>query len=232
MPEHPGGALAKRPIQFIYLVDCSGSMQGKKIESLNYAIRESISPMQKAADENPNAQALVRAIRFSDEAEWYIEQPVEIHSFTWKDLDAKGVTDMGHAFRLAAEALSLEKMPQRGLPPVLLLISDGQPTDDYRGGLKALMDQTWGKKAIRIAIAIGEDADLDVLQEFIANPEIKPLYAGNVQDLVKKIRWVSTAVLQAASSPVSRVTAGGDSVNIVIPAPPADTPAVSANDVF
>ncbi len=34
MSNRPGGELAKRPLQFIWLCDCSGSMSGKKIESL------------------------------------------------------------------------------------------------------------------------------------------------------------------------------------------------------
>jgi|GEM_PF-3105764 len=44
MPERPGGMLAKRPLQFIWIVDCSGSMIGRKIDSLNLAIREAIKP--------------------------------------------------------------------------------------------------------------------------------------------------------------------------------------------
>lgn len=233
MPERPGGALAKRPLQFIWIADCSGSMSGKKIESLNFAIRETVKPMQDVADENPNGEVFVRAIRFSDGAQWHLAQPTEIHNFRWTDLDADGVTDMGKALSLAADALKTENMPQRGLPPVLILITDGQPTDDFGGGLKALMDQPWGKKAVRIGVAIGDDADLDVLQRFIGNSEIKPLVATNVQDLVKKIKWASTVPLKAASNPNSRTAdAGGNQGAIPIPAPPPDTQINSPNDVF
>jgi uncharacterized protein YegL len=233
MPERPGGSLAKRPLHFIWLLDCSGSMQGKKIEKVNYAIREAIKPMQDVADENPNAEVLVRAIKFSDGAQWHISQPIEIHKFKWADVNADGVTDMGKALTMLADELKVEKMPGRGLPPVLLLLSDGQPTDDFNGGLKALMDEPWGKKAVRIAIAIGEDADEEVLQKFIGNPEVKPLRVTNVQDLVKKVKWASTVPLQAASNPHSRTkdTPGGGS-NVPIPAPPSDAAPASANDVF
>jgi uncharacterized protein YegL len=232
MPERPGGSLAKRPLHFIWLLDCSGSMQGRKIETLNFAIREAIKPMQDVADENPNAEVLVRAIKFSDGAQWHISQPVEIHDFKWTDVNADGVTDMGKAFTMLADALRIDKMPGRGLPPVLVLLSDGQPTDDANSGLKALMDQPWGKKAVRISIAIGEDADEEVLQKFIGNPEVKPLRATNVQDLVKKIKWASTVPLKAASNPHSRTndTPGGS--NVPIPAPPSDAAPASANDVF
>jgi uncharacterized protein YegL len=208
-------------------------MQGKKIESLNLAIKESIKPMQDVSDENPNAEVLLRVIKFSDGAEWHVSQPTEIHSFTWKDLDADGVTDMGKALLLLADSLKIENMPERGLPPVLILISDGQPTDDFAGGLKAVMAQPWGMKAVRIAVAIGEDADLEVLQKFIGTPEVKPLVASNVQDLVKKIKWASTVPLKAASNPASRTREMSESnSNVQIPLPPPDSLPNSSVDVF
>ena len=112
MSDRPGGSLAKRPLQFIWILDCSGSMDGQKIESLNLAIRESVKPMQDVSDENPNAEVLIRVIKFSDGAQWHISQPTEIHSFKWTDLNAGGVTDMGKALTMVADALREENMPQ------------------------------------------------------------------------------------------------------------------------
>ncbi len=233
MPERPGGTIAKRPLQFIWMVDCSGSMQGKKIESLNFAIREAIKPMQDVADENPNAEIFVRAVKFSDGAQWHVPQAKEVHDFRWPEVDADGVTDMGKALSMVADALKVENMPQRGLPPVLVLVSDGQPTDDFGGGLKKLLDQPWGKKAVRISVAIGDDADLDVLQKFIGNAEVKPLVATNIQDLVNKIKWASTVPLKAASNPASRLEdSRASGANVQIPAPPADAAPGSAGDIF
>ena len=94
-------------------------------------------------------------------------------------------------------------MSERALPPVLVLLSDGQPTDDFSGGLKELLDLPWGKKAVRVAIAIGKDCDREVLQKFIGHPELQPLEANNPEALVKCIKWASTVVLQAASAQVS-----------------------------
>jgi len=233
MANRPGGALATRPLQFIWIVDCSGSMEGKKIEQLNFAIREALPAMQEVAKENPNAQVLVRAVRFSDGAQWHVAQPTEAKDFKWPDLMADGVTDLGKALELVAEALKIENMPTRGLPPVLVLISDGQPTDDFASGLAKLMAQPWGVKAVRIAIAIGDDADSDVLQKFIGNSEVKPLRSDNARDLAKKIKWASTVPLKAASNPASRTPDQGDPVgNVPIPAPPDPVAPVSAEDVF
>ena len=228
-----GGALAARPLQFIWIADCSGSMSGKKIEALNFGIREAIQPMRQVADENPNAKVMVRAIKFSDGAQWHVSQPTDIQDFKWTDLTADATTDMGKALHLAAEAMKTENMPERGLPPVLVLLSDGQPTDDFNSGLKALMDQPWGGKAVRIAIAIGDDADLSVLQKFIGHPERKPIQVTHSNDLVKMIKWASTVPIKAASSPNSQAQeATAAAGNVPVPAPPPSSSPVDPGDVF
>ncbi len=234
MSPRPGGELASRPLHFIWIADCSGSMGiDGKIQSLNTAIREALPSMKQVADENPNAEVFVRAISFSSGAQWHVSQPTKISDFAWTDLEADGVTDLGKALSLVAEQLDVSKMGERSLPPVLVLISDGQPTDDYETALEKLLDMPWGKKAVRIAIAIGQDADLDVLQKFIAHPEIKPLQANNAEQLVKYIRWASTAVLKSASSPASQTQDSGQSgMNVPIPEPPADDGPSNVGDVW
>ncbi len=235
--KRPGGELATRPLHFIWIADCSGSMSGSKIQSLNHAIREAIPAMQAVAAENVNADVLVRAVKFSNGAQWHIAQPAKVDDFKWQDLQADGITEMGAALHLVADQLKMPPMTERGLPPVLVLISDGQPTDDFASGLAALMQLPWGKKAVRVGIAIGDDADLDVLEQFIGNPELPPLHAHNPEQLVNYIRWVSSAVLQAASAPASQPktmdtqgqTATGS--NITLPPIPTVDPN-SAADVW
>jgi uncharacterized protein YegL len=208
-------------------------MAGEKIRSLNTAIREAIPHMRTVAAENPNAQVLVRVIKFSNGAQWHISQPTPVESFMWTDLSADGQTDMGRALSMVAEQLKIPPMAEKALPPVLVLVSDGQPTDDFARGLKELMDLPWGKKAVRIAIAIGEDADHEVLQKFIGNPELKPLQANNPEALVKHIKWVSTAVLKAASAPPSQGKgSGAQGGNVPIPAPPPNTSPSTDKDVW
>jgi uncharacterized protein YegL len=199
------------------------------MQALNVAVREAIPHMQKVADENPNAQVLVRAIKFSSGAQWHLAQPTPVADFRWTDLHADGVTDLGHALRMVADELKMPPMPERSLPPVLVLISDGQPTDDYESGIAALMARPWGVKAVRLAVAIGSDVDREALQKFIGNPELKPLQANNTEALVSYIKWASTAVLKAASAPPSQVQGGvGDNV----PLPPPPPPPVGTGDVF
>jgi uncharacterized protein YegL len=222
MSKRPGGELATRPLHFIWIADCSGSMRvDGKIQSLNTAIREAIPHMQKVASENPNAQVLVRALTFSSGAQWHISQPTPVEEFKWVDLKANGETDMGKALSMVAEQLRIPPMTDRALPPVLVLISDGLPTDNFKKGLAELMEQAWGKKAVRMAIAIGSDADHDVLQRFIGHPEIKPLQANNSEALANYIKWVSTAVLRSASAPASQSSSAAPASNVPIPVAPS-----------
>ena len=90
--KRPGGELAARPLHFIWIADCSGSMAGEKIQQLNFAIKNAIPDMQQVADENPNALVLVRALKFSSGAQWHVSQPTPIADFKWQDLSADGLT--------------------------------------------------------------------------------------------------------------------------------------------
>ena len=206
-------------------------MIGDRIQSLNFAIREAIQPMQDSAGENPNAQVLVRAVTFSSGARWHIPNPTPVADFKWTDVKASGLTDMGKALSLVADQLKIPPMTDRALPPVLIMISDGQPTDDWGSGLRKLMAEQWAQKAVRLAIAVGKDADLNVLSKFIGHTELQPLLANNSPALVNYIRWASTAVVKAASSPASQPAGGIRGANnnaVPIPAPPgAPSPGAS-----
>ena len=216
----PNVRLSNRPLHFIYLCDCSGSMAAQgKMQALNQAIRQSLPGMAEVARQNPEARVLVRAVRFADRAEWHLAEPTPVQQLQWRDLEAGGITAMGEALELVAGALQSPPMEERALPPVLVLISDGQPTDDFDAGLARLMREPWAQKAVRLAIAMGHDADLEVLQQFIG-PEPgggqghgksprRPLQASNATTLAQYIQWASTAVVGAASMPASRISTAG-----------------------
>jgi uncharacterized protein YegL len=182
--------------------------------------------MKDVANENPFAQMSVRTVTFSSGARWHDSQPTPVEDIRWTDMEADGVTDMGAGLKLLAEELAVEKMGTRGYPPVLVLLSDGQPTDNYKEGLDAVMSQQWGKRAARIAIGIGKDADDKPLQEFIGNIEFPVLRANNPQELTKYIKWVSSEVSKAASAPASQGKESQESesnIQMPVPPPPADS---------
>jgi uncharacterized protein YegL len=198
--------MASRPLHFIWLADGSGSMRVEgKIQALNHAIHEAIPHMRVAALENPHASVFVNAIRFADEARWMGEKLTPVSEFRWNDIEAVGATALGEALAMAGEALQPPLMTDHALPPVIALVTDGLPTDNFQAGLDHLMSKPWGRQALRIVVAIGEDSASKEAQEifraFMANDALKPFHANNPEALAEQIRWVSTAVLQSVSSP-------------------------------
>jgi len=174
-----------------------------KMASLNHAAHEAMPDMVKVARDNPNAEVFVRVLGFSTGASWMIEKPTPVQYFQWPELAAQpgGRTDLGAALTMLARELRTDTMPGRALPPVLVLLTDGYPTDDFGAGLDALMQEPWGAKAMRIAVKIGTDGPDDVLRRFIGNPQVSLLSARNADELIRYVRWASTSVLAAASSP-------------------------------
>lgn len=201
-----GGRLASRPLHFFLLLDVSGSMSvDDKIGSLNRSIQAAIPHLRSEVKENPGIELLLQAVTFAHDAEWHVEQPTPIDGFQWTDVEAvsKGTTEVGRAIHLVTERLKELEAGGRGLPPVLVLVSDGKPTDfkqpSFGASLRALEETAWGKKASRIAIGIGEDADDESLRRFIGHDEIEPLRADNPEDLLRYVRWASTVVVGDAA---------------------------------
>jgi uncharacterized protein YegL len=209
LPRRPGGRMAARPLHFIWLADASGSMRvNGKLEALNNAIREAIPHLRTVAGENPQAEVLVRAIRFADHAQWLVEEPAPVGEFRWPDLEAGGVTALGEALALLGDALEPPFISDRGLPPVIVLVTDGLPTDDFHAGLNHLLSKPWGRRALRIVVAIGEDSATAEAQEifraFVAGDALRPFQANNPEALAGQIRWISTVALKSVLAPSSR----------------------------
>lgn len=207
MPTIGEAAVANRPLHFIWIIDKSGSMAiDGKMQSLNTAIKESIPEMVEIAKSNPFARMLIRTLTFSSGVAWELSEPTPVADFRWTDIEAEhqGLTYLGAALSELARELTKEKMGLRGYPPVLVLVTDGQASDNYKEGLAALKATDWGKRAVRIGIAIGRDADKQALTEFIGNPEYPVLHAGNPQTLAKYIRWASCTVSKSVTAPGSR----------------------------
>lgn len=201
-PTHrrPGGALARRPLHFIWLLDASGSMRvDAKIQALNVAIRETIPHLAAAAADNPGTEVLVRALAFASGARWHVERPTPVGELRWSDLSAGGHTDMGRALGMVADELKTPPMPERAVSPVLVLVSDGHYTDDFEAGLRRLLAEPWGREARRLAIAIGRDVSKRALKAFIGDDSLEPLPANNPEALARQIQWASLSGVQQAS---------------------------------
>lgn len=229
----PLGSVSRSKLHFFWMADCSGSMKAQgKIEALNNAIHECIPSVREANKANPFADMMVRAIRFSTGAQWHIPSATRVDDFVWKDLAAGGVTDLGAAIRLLGSELTPEKMGRRALPPVIVLLSDGVPTDEWESALEAFNQSGWGRpgRTVRVGIAIGRDADKEVLGRFTGNTETV-FEADNAQRLADLIKWASVTLSKYASSGASQIDPSpGSGAAMVIPPPPLPVEADDDDD--
>ena len=218
----PLGSVTRSKLHFFWIADCSGSMRAQgKIQALNNAIHECIPSTREANVNNAFAEMVVRAIKFSSGAQWHVDTPTAVEDFTWNDLEAGGVTDMGAAIKLLSSELTPEKMGQRALPPVIVLLSDGSPTDEWEKSLEEFNRTGWGRpgRTVRVAVAIGRDSNKEVLAKFTGNSETV-FEANNAQRLADLIKWASVTLSKYASSGASQVDPSHVNGPVLPPAPP------------
>jgi uncharacterized protein YegL len=201
-----GDVIPRRTMVLFFLVDTSGSMEGEKISSLNVAIQEVLPFISDISKTNADAQIKVAALEFSSGTEWMYPQPIEVENFQWRDLEAGGLTCLGEACTELNGKLSTShgfmSEATGSFAPAIILFSDGEPTDDFKRGLEKLKNNNWFKSAIKVAIAIGDDSNQDILAEFTSNKEAV-LTVHNKEQLKKIIRFVSVTASQIASTSAS-----------------------------
>ena len=186
----------RKIMTLFYLVDTSGSMMGDKLGSVNAAMEEAIvTDLPDISSANDDAEIRVAIMRFSSGCSWITPEsgPIGIGDVIWNDLQAGGLTELGNACLELDKKLSRNEYLQSqtgAYAPVILLFSDGAPTDSWESGLQQLKQNNWFKHAIKIAIAIGEDADKDVLGQFTGTPE-SVITVHDKQPLKTLIRKVS-----------------------------------------
>jgi uncharacterized protein YegL len=194
-------AIARKTMVLFFLVDTSGSMTGEKIGSLNDAIRETVPDLKDLSSDNADAAIKIAALSFDSSVRWLYSEPIDSEEFHWSDLSANGTTMLGAALRELNSKLSKVAFLSEATgsyAPVIILLSDGGPTDDFTGELRNIKQNNWFKHAIKIAIAIGNDADKNVLAEFTGNPEAV-IEVHNKTTLKAIIRFVSVASSQVNS---------------------------------
>jgi uncharacterized protein YegL len=207
--------IPRRTMTLFFMIDASGSMDGSKIGAVNTAIEEVIPALKEVSDENADAQIKVAVLEFSSGARWITASgPVEVDQLNWNYIDAGGVTDFGAACKALNEKLSTKGFMQEAtgsFAPAIFLMSDGEPTDDWQSGLNILKQNNWFKAGVKVAVAIGDDADKEVLKAFTGTMEAV-LETHSVAMLKKMIKFVSVRASQVASksSNVDNSSTDGD----------------------
>ena len=192
---------AAKPLPVIVLADVSGSMaENGKIEALNLALKDMIRTF--AGESRIRADIQVGLITFGGPAATLHLPLAPCSQITaFPDLMAAGRTPMGHAFALAREVIEDKNLiPSRAYRPVVILVSDGLPTDDWEQSFEALCKSERTQKASRFALAIGIDADEDMLRRFSNNPEVPVFKAHEARDIYRFFRAVTMSVTTRTAS--------------------------------
>lgn len=213
----------RKVMTIFYLVDTSGSMSGTRIGTVNAAMEECIPMLKEVAAANDDAEIKVAIMQFSSGCSWVTPAsgPVSLDDIIWNDLQAGGMTEFGGALTELDKKLSRNEFlnSQTGAyAPVILLLSDGGPTDNWEKSLDDLKQNNWFKHAIKIAIDIESGSDRSVLAKFTGNSEAI-LDAKDSATLKKMIHKVSVRASEFQShskqSSDTITSAEDDSADIV-----------------
>lgn len=192
-----------KKLPVVLLLDVSGSMRGKKIESLYDATIDMVETF--AAAQAREQEIDVAIITFGG--------TLELHtSYTpVKDLRARGInkfsasgqTPMGTAVRMAKDMIDDKTVTTgRIYRPAVVLVSDGEPTDSWEEPFKSFINDGRSAKCQRFAVAIGKDARRDVLEKFTLDANAV-FYAEDAKDISEQFKTISMSISTMAQKPSS-----------------------------
>lgn len=197
---------AKKSMVLFFLIDVSSSMKGERINTMNQVMKDVLPELIGVGESNTEVRVAVMA--FGSGFEWITPEPMILEEYQrWRDLEADGVTDLGAALLELNGKMSRKSFlqsPSLSYAPVVFLITDGCPTDNYKAGLSVLRQNNWFKYGIKIALALGNGVDMDVLEEFTGDREFV-VQARNLEEMKLLVRAISvtSSKIGSSSTPVS-----------------------------
>jgi uncharacterized protein YegL len=190
-----------------------------RIEVLNQAVKEMIASF--AREEQLDHEILVSVITFGETTRVHLP-PTKASQVEWTALTADGQTPLGEAIAAAKQLIEdKETTPSRAYRPVVVLVSDGKPTDQWKANLESFVGTGRSTKCDRMALSIGAGADEDMLRKFIAgtpNPVFHAVDAEQIRETFKRVTMSVTVrsrskdpnqVPQLEASPVAPAPARG-----------------------
>ncbi len=206
-----------RRLPVYLLLDCSGSMDGEPIEAVKNGVQMLVSGLRQ--DPQALETAYLSIITFDTDAKQAVPL-TELAMFQQPQIAAKGVTALGSALELLASCIDKEVAKSTAeakgdWKPLVFLMTDGMPTDDWRKGLAKL-------KAVRtgavVACAAGHDADTTVLKEITES--VVQLDTADGTAIRAFFKWV-TASVSVGSQRVDQAQKEVGGLND-LPPPPAE----------
>ena len=180
-------------IPICLVLDTSKSMKGQPIRELNNGVAKFMDAIMD--DEVTRYSAEVSVVTFGGEVKKVLEFG-KIEDQTLPEFSAYGGTQMGEAVETSIEMLNDRKneYQKAGVDyyqPWMVLMTDGQPTDNIENAVVQVCDLIENRKLTIFPIGIGEGADMDVLERF--SPKRSPM---KLQGLKFKefFEWLSQSV--------------------------------------
>jgi uncharacterized protein YegL len=180
-----------RRLPVYLLLDCSGSMMGEPIEAVKNGVQVMVSTLRN----NPQAieTAFISVITFDSSARQLIPL-TELSNFQMKDIQATGTTSLGDALKVLSTSIDNEvakTTPETkgDWKPLVFIMTDGMPTDDWKSGLAEFQKR---KAGIVVACAAGNNADTDVLKRITEN--VVSLETADTQSIGKFFQWVTASI--------------------------------------
>ncbi|HTZ28340.1 MAG TPA: VWA domain-containing protein [Streptosporangiaceae bacterium] len=191
-----------KPLPVVLLLDTSGSMYGDKISSLNDAVRKMLGTFRKK--ESQASEFLVSIITFGGTAS-LAYSPTPASELAYTNLSADAGTPLGAAIDVAKALIEdREKTPSRAYRPLVVLVSDGVPTDSWESRLDHFIQDGRSAKCDRMALGIGREAYTGpgraTLERFIAGTEHHVFEAKDAGEIHNFFKFVTMSVVSRSLS--------------------------------
>lgn len=200
------GWMPTRRLPVIILLDSSASMAGAPIQAVNEGLLHLFNQLL----DTPSAVETVwmSIIVFGTEAK-VLSPLTPITEAKPIDLQAEGTTSLGAALEILEQTLDSEikvgSATEKGdWRPLVFLLTDGEPTDDWEPVVARLRSRTERKIGTLIALGCGEEANATTLRQITDNVLMMENVTGD--HLRSFFKWVSQSVSGAS---VSAEAAGG-----------------------
>ena len=129
------------------------------------------------------------------------EKLTSVGDAEFRHLSASGMTPLGGALHLASEIINdKERVSSKGYRPTILLVSDGMPNDNWESEFDSFVNGKRTGKCERWAIAIGSDADRNMLTRFINNPINHVFEANMANEISSYFNFVTMSTSTRAAS--------------------------------
>ncbi len=176
----------------VYLVlDNSGSMAGEPVE----AVKNGVKVLASTLRQDPYAleTAFISVITFNTEAEQIIPL-TDLVTFQPPDMKAQGITSLGAALKLLTQKIKdeiVKTTPERkgDWKPLIFIMTDGGPTDDWQAGLAELKQI---KTGMIVSCAAGDAANIDVLKQI--SEVVVELKTANTETIKQFFQWISASI--------------------------------------